>query len=133
MRRITHRLDYTLEVSIDVPSSKILGVASIRLKAGERMLHANGARYSIRDVHLGGKSLKTRQKEEVIPIKAGRTEVLRIRYEGVFRPHGEAIGREPLEYTGLINEKGVSLTGIWYPRIRQPLPISPYSDTTGKF
>ncbi len=101
MRRITHRLDYTLEVSIDVPSSKIQGVASIRLKAGERMLYKRG-RYSIRDVHLGGKSLKTRQKEGVIPIKAGRTDVLRIRYEGVFRPHGEAIGREPLEYTGII-------------------------------
>ena len=32
----------------------------------------------IRDVQLGGKSLKTRQKEGVIPIKAGRTEVLHI-------------------------------------------------------
>ena len=35
-------LDYTLEVSIDVPSSKILGVASIKLKAGETVTLQRG-------------------------------------------------------------------------------------------
>jgi aminopeptidase N len=108
--------DYTLEVSIDVHSSKIQGVASIRLKAGETMLIQTGA-LQIRDIQLGGKSLKTRRQEAVIPIKAVRTDVLRIRYEGVFRSHEETIGSEPLEYAGIINKKGVSLTGIWYPRI----------------
>jgi aminopeptidase N len=108
-------LDYRLEVSIDVHSSKIQGVASIRLKAGDTILVQRGL-LRIRDMQLGGKSLKTRQEEKVLLVTAARSGMLRIRYEGLFRPYKESIGREHLEHTSLISEEGVSLTGTWYPR-----------------
>ncbi|HME45031.1 MAG TPA: ChaN family lipoprotein [Syntrophorhabdales bacterium] len=112
-------LDYALKVSIDVQSSKVEGVASIRLRAGEKILLQKGP-LRIRDVHLNGKSVKIREQDGAIPITALRPDVLRIRYEGIFRPHGATIGQEPLEYASVIDEQGISLTGIWYPKVISP-------------
>ena len=109
-------LNYVLKVSIDLHSSKIEGVASIRLKAGEKVLLQKGP-LRVRDMRLGGKSLKTSEQDGVTPIVALRPDVLRITYEGVFRPHSANRGRERLEYTSIIDTKGISLTGIWYPRV----------------
>jgi aminopeptidase N len=106
-------IDYRLEVSVDVHSSKIQGVASMRLKAGEKIVVHRGP-LIIRDIRLDGKTLKTRQEEKVLAITAVRSGMLRISYEGVFK---ETVSRERLEYASVMSDKGVFLTGIWYPRI----------------
>ncbi len=109
-------LDYGLEVSIDVRTSKIEGVASIRLKAGDKILLETGA-LRIRSVRLGRQSVAVSGHQGTIPIAASRPAVLRIVYEGIFNPRTTGNGRGQPEYRSIIDEKGISLTGTWYPRL----------------
>ncbi|HVN23799.1 MAG TPA: ChaN family lipoprotein [Syntrophorhabdales bacterium] len=109
-------VDYFLKVSIDVHSSTIKGVASIRLKQGDTLLVETGS-LRVRDLRLGGKQLNLPGHKERLSVAASRPGLLRIEYEAVFKPRIPSTPTRDLEYTSVIGEQGVSLTGTWYPRI----------------
>ena len=108
-------LDYRLRVSVDVHSSQINGVASIKLKAGQEVTLQNGA-LRILDVRLDSKILKIPSQGQVMRISSPRDGTLRITYQGTFTPRRARHDPEFLEHASLVSEHGVSLTGTWYPR-----------------
>jgi hypothetical protein len=77
-------LDYWLQVSVNVLSSNINGVAWVTLKAGEELTLQTGG-LPILKVHLGGRSLAIQPEQGSIRVRATRHGVLKIPYEGVSR------------------------------------------------
>jgi aminopeptidase N len=109
-------LDYQLEVSFDIQASSIKGRATIAVKKDQEvMLHKGGL--SLVRVSLEGKIVGVPSGEETLRILPVRDGSLEIQYEGRFwQPaHGPASGK----VSSVIGEKGIFLTGTWYPRPAQ--------------
>ncbi len=109
---------YGLSVSFDVKNNLLRGMASVTLTGdGDTAFSAGDLR--IESIRLNGKPVDYRIKDGAFKV-AGKG-VLEIRYEGTFK--GEQGGTENLENAGvvsagIVSEKGISLTGNWYPSIK---------------
>ncbi len=108
--------EYNLKVSFDIPNSKITGRAKIFAQKDKELIFHIG-RLTIRDVRLNGDKIKFDARRGVLKILPQRDGIVEIVYEGIFRewsPDREArhgISRD------IIDERGISLTGIWYPYV----------------
>ena len=109
-------LDYRLEVSFDLQASRIKGRATIGVKKGQEVTIHKG-RLSFSRVRLDGRAIGAPGGEEklrIIPLREGSLE---IQYEGLFgKPPQGSASEEP---SSIIGEKGIFLTGTWYPRPEQ--------------
>ncbi|MFA5354384.1 MAG: ChaN family lipoprotein [Thermodesulfovibrionales bacterium] len=104
---------YRLTVSIDISSSRLLGVAGIPVRAGERAYFNAGA-LTIHEVQLKGKAIPFKNMDGLLEVAPSETGELTIRYEGSF-PELQANSWIDKDHIG---KMGVSLTGVWYPRIQ---------------
>ncbi len=114
---------YDLDVSFDIPDSKVTGVAKITVQATQELRLATGA-LRIIQVSLNGKRIDAKVKDgnmEVRPLESG---VLAISYEGVFKSNKTGGGQNYGVIPDIINSQGISLTGVWYPR---PEALSVYA------
>jgi aminopeptidase N len=108
---------YHLAVSFDLKSNLLRGKAKITLSdAGDTTLTSGNLR--IMSVTLNGLPADYKIRDGVFKISGKGT--LEITYEGTFK--GEPGNNENLENagvvsTGMVNDKGVSLTAGWYPAI----------------
>jgi aminopeptidase N len=102
--------DYVLDVSFDVPASIIRGVIKIQvgkgqeLRLGKGRLNLIGATIDNEETNMIAEGSMAR----ILPLRSG---LLVIRYEGVFK--APADGQQASD---VISDKGISLTGTWYPR-----------------
>ncbi len=108
---------YRLSVSFDLKGNLMRGTAAITLpEAGDTTVSPGNLR--IISVTLNGSPVDYKTKGKLFKVADRGT--LEIQYEGTFK--GEQESRENLENagvvsTGVVSERGVSLTGNWYPAI----------------
>ncbi len=103
-------IDYSLEVSFDIASSKIKGVATIPVKKG-RTITLDIGRLNLIDVSLDQEEIGVSRQQETVRILSPREGTIEIRYEGTFRGVDH-----PEETSSVIGGQGIFLTGTWYPR-----------------
>lgn len=109
-------IQYNLEVSFDIPNSKITGRAKILARKDRELIFHTG-HLTIAGVRLNGEKIEFEfdARQGTLKIIPRRDGIVEIGYEGIFREGGP--GRET-EYgiiRDIIDERGLSLTGIWYP------------------
>ena len=112
-------LDYTLRVSIDIPASRITGVAKIPVKSGQEIKLNRGTLHLI-EILLEGQKIAFPRQEEIVRIFPSRPGVMEIRYAGTFnfpKPPEGAIAQGAMNVpSDVVDGRGIFLTGIWYPQ-----------------
>jgi uncharacterized iron-regulated protein len=104
---------YNLDVSIDIPSSAITGIARIEVTAGEDILLRKGT-LAINYVKLNGKTISPEVDSGTLSIVPDEKGILEVSYTAGFkdsREHQESAGTAD----NVIDSRGVSLTNAWYP------------------
>ena len=96
--------EYHLDVSFDIQTSKITGAA--RIVARSKDITVNTGQLKILDVSLNKQRIPFDIRKGILKTSGTDKGLVEIRYEGVFRDNNNVIG-----------EKGISLTGLWYPQI----------------
>ena len=96
--------EYHLDVSFDIQNAKITGVA--RINARSKDITVNTGQLKILDVSIDKQRIPFDIRKGILKISGIDKGIVEIRYEGVFRDNNNVIG-----------EKGISLTGLWYPQI----------------
>jgi uncharacterized iron-regulated protein len=108
----THKND--LYVSIDIEQSQINGISRISVSAGEEVAMHKG-RLDIIRVSIDDKQVKYREEENRIVIMPKYDGVIEITYKGTFRQTESERADGIAE--SVIDDRGVSLTGNWYPAL----------------
>ena len=109
-----HR-EYRLDVSFEVPRSKIAGSVKVAVHAGREMAFTIG-HLSVGPLSLNGKDMSSSVKDGMLTIKPLEDGIAEIRYEGTLKggiPEGD---RNYGVVSSTIDERGISLTGTWYPQ-----------------
>jgi aminopeptidase N len=112
-------LDYRLAVSFDIPSSQIIGHARIGVKKGQELkLHRENLH--ILDIYANRQKMETAGWVDPLRLKPSEDGFVEIRYVGTFksREHsgGVAPPGSPRIPTRVIDQRGIFLTGLWYPK-----------------
>jgi uncharacterized iron-regulated protein len=90
--------------------------------SGREIVFTNGA-LVILQVTLNDRKIDIEARDGILRIKPSESGVLAIRYEGVFRGGGTSRERNDGTERSMIDARGISLTGTWYP---QPEELSRY-------
>ncbi len=109
-----HR-EYRLDVSIEVPRSKITGSVKVPVRAGQELAFRIG-QLTVGPLSLNGRDMKYSVKDGRLTIRPLEDGIAEIRYEGTFKggvPQGD---RNYGVVSSAIDERGISLTGTWYPQ-----------------
>ncbi len=106
-------LDYTIEASFDIQASKIKGVVTIPVKKGQELNLSRG-KLKLLYVTLGRETLEFSGQKEILRILPSREGMIEIGYEGTFE--GPFPGSHGVEPGDIISDKGICLTGTWYPK-----------------
>jgi uncharacterized iron-regulated protein len=109
--------EYDLNVSFDIQASKITGSAKIDIQSKDAVIHIGNLK--ILDVAFNKRTIPFKIQKGILKVSGLDKGSIEIRYEGIFN-----------EGSNVISEKGVSLTGLWYPqtnglfkyRLRAALP-----------
>ena len=107
---------YNLDVSINVSTSVITGIARIDADAGKELLLAGNETLVINYIKLDDNPIAFNEDDRTLRIVPDRNGTLEISYKAYFRDN-----REPRENAGtggnVIDSRGVSLTNAWYPQV----------------
>ena len=106
---------YRLDVSIDISRSKIAGSVSVPVRAGQVISFRTG-QLIIGRVSLNGRDAAFSVKDGVLTIKPLEDGIAEVRYEGTFKGGEQQGDRNIGVVSSTIDERGVSLTGTWYPQ-----------------
>jgi aminopeptidase N len=107
--------EYRLDVSFDVPHSKIAGSVNVPVRAGQELAFRIG-QLTIGTLSLNGRDMKSSVKDGWLTFKPLEDGIVEIRYEGTFKggvPQGD---RNYGVVSSTIDDRGISLTGTWYPQ-----------------
>lgn len=107
---------YELDVLIDPSSSRIRGISKISVSRGKSFSLDLG-KLRIHKLTLNGKPLDYTENHHVVEIESEEDGILEIRYEAVLKPMGSPDPVEPASIGDIITNRGVSLTGLWYPQV----------------
>ncbi|MBI4686501.1 MAG: ChaN family lipoprotein [Nitrospirae bacterium] len=102
---------YNLSVSFDIANSRITGIVSLNATASELIFHTG--RLKITGVSINGERANFNILNGAIKVLPSHPGNVEIRYEGIFtgnQPRSDVI-------QDTISEMGISLTGLWYPKI----------------
>jgi aminopeptidase N len=102
-------IDYTLEVSFDMEASKMTGLATFPIKAGQEIRLDKG-RLNLLSVTLDKEKIDISDRGGAVRIFSSKVGTIEIGFEGIFRSQG----RE--ETSSVIESRGIFLTGTWYPK-----------------
>ncbi len=108
-------LEYDLSVSFDIPSSRILGLATIHVSGDREIVLTNGA-LVILQVTLNDRKIDMQARDGILRVKPTEGGALTIRYEGVFRGSGSSRERKDSAEQSIIDARGITLSGMWYPK-----------------
>jgi len=109
-----HR-EYRLDVSFEVSLSKIVGIVKVPVRAGQELAFRTG-QLTVGPLSLNGREMRSSVKDGRLTIKPLEDGFAEIRYEGTFKggiPQGD---RNYGVVSSTIDERGISLTGTWYPQ-----------------
>ncbi len=106
---------YSLDVSFDIPNSKIKGLAKIDAFAGREIVLRKG-NLKINEVSLNQKAVNFNMQDgflRILPLQEG---VISIQYEGIFKDNQFTQLSKDGVIGNVIDDRGISLTGTWYPQ-----------------
>jgi len=107
---------YNLDVSINISTSEITGIARIDADAGKELLLVRNETLAINYIKLYDKPIAFNEDNRTLRIVPDQNGILEISYKAYFRDN-----REPRENAGtggnVIDSRGVSLTNAWYPEV----------------
>ncbi len=107
---------YNLNVTFDVPSSKVAGSANITVVQGTPVtLHVGNL--TVLSVGLNQRQIDFQVNAGRLVIMPSVSGILEIRYEGFFRPTNISPGNRDAAIPSVIGGNGISLTSSWYPQI----------------
>lgn len=96
--------EYHLDVSFDLQNAKITGIA--RIEARSKDITVNAGQLKILDVSIDKQRVPFDIRKGILKISGIDKGIVEISYEGTFKDNNN-----------VIREKGISLTGLWYPQI----------------
>ncbi len=108
--------EYHLDVSFDIPRSKITGLGKIRVLGGKALMF-RVERLAIHSVHLNQQPINYQLRDGTLRIVPPETGTVEIRYEGVFEPAEASSGLHDGTSRSVIGRQGIFLTSAWYPQI----------------
>lgn len=116
-----HKISYDLKVSFDLNNSKIYGVSNINVY-GKKEITLYIGNLIIKDITLNEKitEYKIQDGKLIVLLKEGGN--LTIKYEGIFG-YKQNSDKNYGAIQNTINERGIFLTGTWYPQLLEGLPI----------
>lgn len=107
--------DYKLSVEFDLKNALLRGKALITVPPSSELVVAPGE-LRVLSVRLNGQAVEHGQQAKEIRISGSGS--LEISYEGIFRGEDRgSLENAGVVSEGLVSEKGISLTGNWYPMI----------------
>lgn len=107
--------EYNLDVSFDIPNSKITGAARMAIQAGKELTFTVGD-LRITGVHMNQQQIHFNVMNGTLKVLPSRSGSIEIKYEGVFKDAGNAGDTNYGVVKSVIDERGISLTDIWYPQ-----------------
>lgn len=108
--------EYNLEVSFNIPESTVTGTSLISLIKGQE-LSINTGQLNIISIMINDSPLSPGLQGSAINLTPGEDGVLEIKYEGVFKASQSADPDNLYTSQSVIDGRGISLTGLWYPHI----------------
>jgi hypothetical protein len=108
--------EYRLDVSIDPSNSSISGTSLISVNKGKNISLYLG-NLKVNFITLNNEPLVLNENEPVISIEPEEDGLLEIRYEAVFKSTRSPDVGDPGSIENVIDGRGVSLTGNWYPGV----------------
>ncbi len=108
--------EYQLDVAFDVPNSKIIGTARINARAGQELVFSTGT-LKIIGVSSDHARIESDLQGGVLKLRSPADGIIVISYEGVFKGGGKVPDMNYGVVPSVIDERGISLTGLWYPRL----------------
>ncbi len=103
----------SLYVEIDVVRSQITGVSKIRVDTGEELVFQKGS-LRITGITLDDKPLDCDEKKATVACSPDKSGVVEIFFKGIYKAADPA-GKDTGITGSVIDKRGVSLTGVWYP------------------
>jgi uncharacterized iron-regulated protein len=104
----------SLDVDISIERSRISGISRMDASAGEEVVLMTGA-LTVDEIKLNGDAIDYTAAEGAVKIVPKVDGEITVRYTGIFKEQGESHGVEDPRVDNIIDERGVSLTNIWYP------------------
>ena len=107
---------YKLDVSIDPLNSSLAGTSLISVKKGLNFPLQLGS-LKVNFITLNNKPLILDENEPIVNIEPEEDGLLEIRYEAVFKSTRSPDVGDPGSIENVIDARGISLTGNWYPGV----------------
>ncbi len=104
----------SLEVAIDIERSQINGMSRMNVSAGKEVVLMTGT-LKIDEIKLNGEPVDYDVAEGTVKLVPRHDGEIAIRYTGIFKDQGVSHGVEDPRVANVIDERGVSLTNVWYP------------------
>lgn len=108
--------EYDLSVSVDVPASRLIGLASVTLDAG-KTFQFDVSRLKITNLSMNGAAVEPEIRDGRLVIRTASQGVLIIEYQAEFKGIPDKRGEDTGTARGIIDAGGISLADGWYPRI----------------
>jgi len=105
--------DCNIDVSFDIAQSKIDGIARISLTAGKEVFFRKGP-LKILYIKINGLETEFDQRQELFEFTPEKDGAIEIGYEGIFEDSPSDHRSDGIA-SNVIDNRGISLTGIWYP------------------
>lgn len=103
--------EYNLDISFDIAGSKVKGSAVTGIEAGKEIVFNTGS-LGIVEVKMNNRQIHFNVSSGVLKILPSQSGSIEIIYEGIFSANKE----NPGAAQDIIDDRGISLTGLWYPR-----------------
>jgi uncharacterized iron-regulated protein len=105
---------YELDVSFDVVNARLSGISRVYVKVGQEVVFRKGP-LTVTDLRFNDKVIDFHDNSGVVKIVPDQAGVIQIKYTGVFRDDSQRHELHGGVVKNIIGEKGISLTGVWYP------------------
>jgi uncharacterized iron-regulated protein len=107
---------YDLEISFDIPRSKLTGVARLRIERPTRLRFHVG-RLSVLRVRLNQAPLEFESRGGSLTIVPDQVGTLEIAYEAVFPGAAVPVNSRDANFANVVGSDGIFLTSDWYPQL----------------
>ena len=111
---------YQLRVSFDIQASRVTGLASIQVQKDQELKIQRGDLQFLR-VSVSGNQMDIPSRRSLLTIRLAAGETVEVRYTGTFKPlqgSGSIAGTGGSNFPSqVIDERGIFLTGAWYPQV----------------
>jgi len=104
----------SLDVDVSIEQSLIRGTSRMDVSAGEEVVLMTGP-LAIDEIRLNGGPVDYTAADGTIKIMPRIDGEIAVTYTGIFKEQGVSYGVEDPRVENIIDERGVSLTNVWYP------------------